>query len=279
MSAEAKYKYKVDKPYRLASWDKIARREIYRWLTDEAYEKEVITTTMTTESIGPFTKFLYHFATLCECGWGVMIDFNERRQRVFLTDRYYKWMHKLRDEIESVLEDIDPYNMKSTNLFPDDKSSGAIFSADKKHRLKLWRTWDDALPKLMFIGLNPSTANETDNDPTIKSCIRIAKHNGYGGIIMMNCWTHISTDPDKLRTGEPSLSETGWLLSNDDSLLFTATNADVCFAWGNFKIVRDTSRDKELSRMLPNSWCLGKNKNGSPKHPLYCKTETKLIPY
>jgi hypothetical protein len=169
--------------------------------------------------------------------------------------------------------------MSNSDLFPDDKSSGAIFSADKKHRLKLWRTWDESLPKLMFIGLNPSTANETENDPTIKSCIRIAKHNGYGGIIMMNCWTYISTDPDKLLLEEPDFKSEEWLMGNDNLIAMNASYADVCFAWGNFKVVRDTRRDEQLTRMLPNAWCLGKNKNGSPKHPLFCKTDTKLIKY
>ncbi len=100
-------KYKVLEPQKLSSWKKIAQKEIYRWLTDEAYEKEVTDTTMKNESMGPFTKFLYHFAYLCECGWGVMVDFDERKQRVYLPDRYYKWMHKLRDDINVELEKVN----------------------------------------------------------------------------------------------------------------------------------------------------------------------------
>ena len=93
-------KYKVvGNPNILSSWKGIAIKEIYKWLTKEAYREEINKTTMVNEYLGPFTKFLYHFAFMCECGWGVMVDFNERSQKVFLTDRYYKWMHKLRDEI------------------------------------------------------------------------------------------------------------------------------------------------------------------------------------
>lgn len=98
------HKYKVEEPRKLSSWKEIAKAEIKRWLTDEAYEKEVTESTMTNEMMGPFTKFLYHFAWLCECGWGVMVDFNERSQRIYLADHYYKWMHKLRDEVLSELE-------------------------------------------------------------------------------------------------------------------------------------------------------------------------------
>lgn len=92
----------VDNPERLSSWKSIAKREISRWLNDQEYADKITRETMTGESMGPFTKFLYHFASQCRCaGWGVMIDFNERTQRVFLPDHYYKWMHKLRDEINA----------------------------------------------------------------------------------------------------------------------------------------------------------------------------------
>lgn len=96
--------YKVEDPRNLLSWEKVAKAEIKRWLTDESYENEITKSTMTSEMIGPFTKFLYHFAFKCEADWGVMVDFNERRQRVFLPNHYYKWMHKLRDEVISELE-------------------------------------------------------------------------------------------------------------------------------------------------------------------------------
>lgn len=96
-------KYKVDNPGKLKSWEQIAKKEIYKWLTDEAYEKQVTESNMKNEYMGPFTKFLYHFASSCECGWGVMVDYDERKQRVYLPDHYYKWMHKLRDGMLSQL--------------------------------------------------------------------------------------------------------------------------------------------------------------------------------
>jgi len=52
---------------------------------------------------------------------------------------------------------------------------------------------------------------------------------------------------------------------------------DIVFAWGNFEVVKQCRRDKELSQMFPNAMALFINKNGSPKHPLYCKSETKII--
>ena len=54
---------------------------------------------------------------------------------------------------------------------------------------------------------------------------------------------------------------------------------EVVFAWGNFEVVKKRNVDKELSKMFPNAKALKINKNGSPKHPLYCSSNTKIIPY
>ena len=100
-------KFTVSEPGKLKSWEKIAKREITRWIQDDNYRDEIYKTTMRNEDMGPFTKFLYHFASCCECGWGVMVDFDERKQRVFLPGHYYEWMHKLRDEILTDLQKLE----------------------------------------------------------------------------------------------------------------------------------------------------------------------------
>lgn len=153
------------------------------------------------------------------------------------------------------------------------KDYGALFSNNRKYRYSLWRIWDKEKPLAMFIGLNPSKADETENNPTIRSVERIAKANGYGGFYMMNCWAYISTDPEKLMDHK-------FNLKNDLMLITISVKCkDVVFAWGSFKIVKETGRDKELIRMFPNAKALGINKNGSPKHPLYCKSDTKLMQF
>lgn len=63
--------------------------------------------------------------------------------------------------------------------------SEAILSVDRKYRYVLTRTWDETLPNIMFVGLNPSTADETTDDPTIRRCINFAKSWGYGGYIWL----------------------------------------------------------------------------------------------
>lgn len=86
---------------KLSSWRKIAWKQIERWLDDDEFREYVSTQVLRNADNppGPFTRFLYWFGLSCEAGWGTMVDFNERSQQTHLVDRYYKWMHQLRDEI------------------------------------------------------------------------------------------------------------------------------------------------------------------------------------
>lgn len=148
-------------------------------------------------------------------------------------------------------------------------NNGANFSQDRNYRYALWRIWDKSLPLVMFIGLNPSTANEDKNDATIRRVISFARAWGYGGVYMMNCFAYVSTDP-KLLKSNPMSEE--W---NNDMLTITASKCkEVIFAWGNFSIVKETGRDEELIGMFPNAKVLIINKDGSPRHPLYVPLKT-----
>lgn len=148
----------------------------------------------------------------------------------------------------------------------------ANFSEDGKHRFMLSRTWagvDDS-NHLVVIGLNPSTADGTDDDPTIRRVMRFAKDNGYDGIIMLNLFSTVSTDPDgatleSTRVNEDELGD--WA---------TSTN-DVLFAWGGHKSA--AKRQEEVIRMFPNAMCLGRTASGAPKHPLYLKASTPMEPF
>lgn len=150
------------------------------------------------------------------------------------------------------------------------ENNGAKFSDDGKHRLMLWRIWDDRKPLFMFIGLNPSTANADNDDPTIRRIKAIADYNGYGGFYMNNLFTFISTDPAKLNMTEGNHIEAYWYLQTNAN----QANNEVIFGWGSFKV---RGRDQQIKEMFPFAKCLHVNKNGSPKHPLYIKTNTKFI--
>jgi hypothetical protein len=149
--------------------------------------------------------------------------------------------------------------------------SFATFSTDRKYRYVLSRIWNAEKPRIAFIGLNPSTANETDNDPTIRRVISFANQFGYGGLYMLNLFALVTPYPNELKQGDDPVG------NNDEYLDHYGPKAEkVVFAWGNFDVF---GRDEQVIKMFPHAMCLGKNGNGSPKHPLYLKASTPLIPF
>ena len=76
--------------------------------------------------------------------------------------------------------------------------SGADFSECGRYRYKLWRTWDDIRPVVMFIMLNPSTADATADDPTIRRCIGFARAWGYGGVRVGNLFAWRTPYPQRV---------------------------------------------------------------------------------
>ena len=140
-------------------------------------------------------------------------------------------------------------------------STGALFSDCRKYRYVLWRVWDDSLPKVMFIGLNPSTANEDSDDPTIRRVKTFAKSWGFGGVYMLNLFTYVTAYPEELKKCDNAL------LNADKYLMeYAAKSERIIFAWGNFKECKE--RAKKVLQMF-SGYMLIKNKDGSPRHPLY----------
>jgi len=124
----------------------------------------------------------------------------------------------------------------------------------------------------MCIGLNPSTADAYDDDPTIESLIRILTHNGYGALYMTNLFALISPEPEDLRScPNPIQDNDKWLLEVMDY----SHSHILCY--GNFK--QAVYRAKFIKKIIPNPLCLGKNKNGTPVHPLYKKATTPIIKF
>lgn len=162
------------------------------------------------------------------------------------------------------------HDKQSSSLF---SFNGANFSECRKYRYALFRIWDNRKPLLMVIGLNPSTANELSDDPTIRRVINFANSLGYGGVYMMNCWAYVSTNPDDLKIESDNGLNDRWLRA------IKSICADVLFAWGAFKVVKESGRAAELSAMFPDAKCFVKNKDGSPKHPLYVHGKTQPIKY
>ena len=147
-------------------------------------------------------------------------------------------------------------------------TSGAEFSPRGLYRYSLWRHWGPAdSPPAMFLMLNPSTADETQNDPTVERCQRRAREMGYGGLLVGNIFALRSTDPGALYVwSDPQGPD------NNVAILKMAKQAGIVIcAWGAHGRLR--GRGKQVHAMLkaagvtPHYLIL--NKDGSPKHPLY----------
>ena len=147
----------------------------------------------------------------------------------------------------------------------------ARFSEDRTERYWLTRIWGDPNNLVMFIGLNPSTADEFHDDPTIRRVIRFAKDWGYGGVVMCNLFVQVTPYPKELNLNAYRYKIDSPITSNLPSCRM------VVAAWGNFKEAEE--RGNEIALKLPGLFCLGTNKNGTPKHPLYIKADTLPIPY
>ncbi|MFK5951230.1 MAG: DUF1643 domain-containing protein [Methylococcales bacterium] len=139
----------------------------------------------------------------------------------------------------------------------------AIFSECRNYRYALWRTWDKSKPYAMFIGLNPSTADEIENDNTINRCISFATDWGYGGLCMTNLFAFCTKDPDEMKAAKNPIGP-----ENNEWLNKLSNNAGIIIAaWGDDG--SHLGRSKEVIAMFPNLKCLKINKTGEPAHPLY----------
>lgn len=156
-------------------------------------------------------------------------------------------------------------------LHPPLLRSTATFSPCRTHRYALHRIWDEASPPAMFIGLNPSTADETKNDPTVRRCIGFARRWGHGGLIMTNIFAFRSTDPNALTAAKDPIGPRNdrWLRQLQHEA------AIVIAAWGIWGALHN--RGREVLDLLDAPHCLGITKCGAPRHPLYLRAD--LMPF
>lgn len=165
---------------------------------------------------------------------------------------------------------------KIVKMQVDNEPSGAIFTDDHTHRVYLWRKWKKEGPWVMFIGLNPSTADERINDPTVRRCMGFAERWGYSGMFMCNVFTLVSTDPKKLNTEVPIT--TGAHLAMK-VIRNKCEKAIAC--WGNL-VTQVRAGEGQIERIvndLSPLHCLGMTKQGYPRHPLYVPYSSQLIEY
>ncbi len=143
----------------------------------------------------------------------------------------------------------------------------AEFSIDKKERYSLKREWDKSKNKILYIMLNPSLADDKNDDPTIRRLINFTKKFNYGGFLVGNIFTTITPNPKELDKSK------GMSDKNFEELIKLINKVDqIVYAWGS-----SIEEPQLLKKLVLNPKCFGKNLNGTPKHPLYLPSQTKLI--
>jgi hypothetical protein len=169
--------------------------------------------------------------------------------------------------------------------------NGAFFDPNEVNfRYALWRLFKEPddfenMKIVSFIGLNPSTADEVKNDPTVTRCVNFAKSWDFDGMFMLNLFAYRATEPkelkatyeaNKYRLGVVGYFTDEWILSVCD-----LSNMVIACWGGNGTYL---SRDKEVLFMLENEcekevYALGKTKEKHPRHPLYLKRSSKPEKY
>jgi hypothetical protein len=153
---------------------------------------------------------------------------------------------------------------------------GAKFDASGMYRYSLWRAWYIDHPRVGFIMLNPSTADERGNDPTIRRCIDFAHTWQFGSVEVVNLFAYRTTDARELiRVDDPVGKENDLFI--DKAIEGCST---IVVSWGTKG--RLLGRDRQVLQLLvgkQNVYCLGVTKDGHPRHPLYVRGDTRLVPF
>lgn len=149
----------------------------------------------------------------------------------------------------------------------------ADISSCKAYRYALYRTWDESKGYALFIGLNPSTADEVEDDPTIRRCMGFSRAWGYGGLVMVNLFAYRATEPSEMMKYASPIGE-----KNDGYLESLTIQAGIIIAaWGVHGQHMDRASD--IMNRFHDLHCLGITKGGHPRHPLYVKGDMKPIPF
>lgn len=159
------------------------------------------------------------------------------------------------------------------------------FSPCKKYRYTLWRSWADDLfvnrtheGYVQWIGLNPSTADDAQDDPTIRRCKAFTKSFGYNRMCMTNLFGYRATDPDEMMRQERAVGGDNlkWIVEVGRGA------AIIIAAWGTKGDFRH--QDKVVLSQLKHRvekpvHCLRITDGGFPEHPLYLPKTLKPVPY
>lgn len=204
---------------------------------------------------------------LTSCTWTLEVI-----EAMDLCDRFGVTEAEAADAINSAFARV--FLARTEPTMPDDGiQRSAIFSPCRTWRYALERVWDEDKPRVLFVLLNPSTADEKEDDPTNRRGIGFAKSWGFGSIVFVNLFAYRTPHPQELKKARDPVGP-----QNDGIIFDQACCAEkVVLAWGTHGAFR--GRDQEVIELLGesfNTYCLGTTKHGYPRHPLYLKATTPL---
>ena len=160
--------------------------------------------------------------------------------------------------------------VRAVNGLFEDRQSGAILSQCRTYRYYLWRRWREGTRIVAFVGLNPSTADETIDDPTIRRCISFAKSWEFDALRILNLFAYRTTDPKILKNCSDPIGP-----KNDGFLYRKSKRCELVVAcWGAFGSYKERARFV-LKNVLGfrDIYYLELTKEGHPKHPLYLRKD------
>jgi len=155
-------------------------------------------------------------------------------------------------------------------------AGSANFSDCEKYRYTLTRQWDQSLPGVAFVGVNPSTADASQDDPTIRRCVGFARASGFGSLVMLNLFCWRSTDVGGLSDATDPIGEEA------NRVLLEDTSAMLIWASGPAEKVpkRLRYRFDEVEKMLRARrpiYAIAFTKSGWPAHPLMLPAALKPV--
>jgi len=154
--------------------------------------------------------------------------------------------------------------------------SGAVLDHTRAYRFLLWRFWDER-PRVLFVGINPSTAAELNDDPTVSRWCEFAKGWGYGGFYACNLSAYISSLPEVLDREE------AFHKANYPAIeMASGLSALTVVCWGD--LIKHMPNGKAVAEhvtkeYLKSPMCFGQTKSGNPRHPLYLPGNAELKEY
>jgi hypothetical protein len=139
----------------------------------------------------------------------------------------------------------------------------AVIDETGKYRYTLTRIWNASKPRVTFVMLNPSVADGYKDDPTVRRCIGFAQRWGYGSLEVVNMYAFRATSPSDLFLELHPVGE------ENDAYIRLAVQRSLCViaAWGAQG--NDPIQLRKTLSLISNAFCLGRTKNGYPRHPLY----------